>query len=165
MAVPYFLHDSLLLADHDVAAVCDALRSDGPSLATEATAAALDTVGPLAISGGFPVRALPQVVARGPVDDELGCLTVDWRGDEDATGWPAMTLWIVPTPHPDGTRLALFSLRHPGFDLSTGRVDKVWRDRIARAAIRAFLVNLGGALRAAPPVVEPTQTAAAYVSV
>jgi hypothetical protein len=165
MAVPHFLHDSLLLDGHEVAAVCDALRADGPALATEATAAALDVIGPLAISGGFPVRALPQVSARGAAEDELGCLTVVWRGDEDATGWPAMTLWVVPTPDPEGTRLALFSPRHPGFDLSTGRVDKVWRDRIARAAIRAFLVNLGGALRAAPPKATPTRTVAAYVSV
>lgn len=146
MAVPVHVHATVPVeASPDE--VGRRLAADGPTIAARATATALEVVEPLAAVGRFRAPALPTVEGRPPSEGELGCLTVSWHGDEEATGWPTMTAWLVPTAAPTGTRLALLSTRRPGYDLSTNRVDKLSRDRLGRTAMRSFL-------RAAAHIVE-----------
>ncbi len=142
MALPLHVHETLTMRC-DAVSVAERLRAAPTELATAATADAIRTGADLLRGGRFPARALPRVESRLP-DGELGSLVVRWSGDEEATGWPAMTLWVLVLPAADGaSTLALLSPRHPGYDLSTNRVDKVWRDRLARTAVRSF----GTALR------------------
>jgi hypothetical protein len=120
------------------------LRTSPDLLATAATGRAHEATRRLAASGGFRSPAAPTVTTRPPEDDELGALIVRWSGDEDATGWPSMLAWVVPTATAEGTRVALLSPRHPGVDLSTNRIDKRWRDGLARTAASTFLTDLVG---------------------
>lgn len=142
MTIPVHVHVTLSVA-RDAALVAERLRTSPSALSAAATADALRAGADLMGAAGFRAGALPTVEARAPADDEIGHLVVRWRGDEDATGWPAMTIWVVALPDGDGTsKLALLSPRHPGYDLSTNRVDKLWRDRLARTAVRSFGVAL-----------------------
>ncbi len=143
MATPVHIHTTLPVR-LGALLVAEQLRSTPAVLSAAATADAITAVAALLESGGFRTRALPTLEARLPEGDEIGHVVVRWRGDEDATGWPDMTIWVLAMPKTDDTStLVLLSPRHPGFDMSTGRVDKVWRDRIARTAVRSF----GSALR------------------
>lgn len=142
MTIPIHLHQRVPI-QMNPSQVAARLRSAPSAYSAAATADALDAVADLARAGGFRARALPTVQARAPSDTEFGSMVVVWSGDEDATGWPAMTLWVVATPAGDGwSDLVILSPRHPGYDLSTNRVDKVWRDRLARTAVRAFAISL-----------------------
>lgn len=76
-----------------------------------------------------------------------------------------MTLQVVVTPgagsspgarHAGGTRLAVLSTRTPGVDVTTNRIDRQRRDRLARAAVEQFLVALAGLLA---PAAEPVAAA------
>jgi hypothetical protein len=125
----------------------DRLRGDLEALTTAATAEAIATTAPLARAGGFRATALPSVHARLTTGDELSAAVVSWTGDEEATGWPSLALELVVTPAVGGRgRLAVLSARHPGCDLSTNRIDKLWRDRLARTAVHAFATTLARSL-------------------
>lgn len=141
MTTPVHVHGTVPMM-HSPEEVGEYLRANAHLLAVVATARAHESVTSLARSGGFRSRAVPSVEARLSEDDELGCVTVRWDGDEDATAWPAMTSWLVPLWATSGSRLALVSPRHPGVDLSTNRIDKLWRDRLARTAVHAFLTTI-----------------------
>ena len=154
MSIPIHAHQDVPVAASP-GDVCRRLHADGHTLVVSATAAALTAGEPLREAGGFRSRALPIVDTRPPDDDEVGCLVVRWGGDEDATGWPSLDLWVVPSPTPDGgSRLLLLSPRHPGVDLSTNRVDKQWRERLARTAVRSFATALAGLLEGDAATVE-----------
>jgi hypothetical protein len=147
--IPLHVHTTVPLRVGCEEAV-ERLTSELAALATEATALAIEHVAPLARGGGFRATALPSVTVLEAADDDVAAAVVRWEGDEEATGWPAMTLSIVVTPTSAGSsRLALLSPRHPGYDLSTNRIDKVWRDRLARAAVRAFATALAEAIAGA----------------
>lgn len=149
MTIPIHVHETLRVAASPDA-VAAHLRAAPESYSTTATAEALTTNEALMRSGGFRARALPTVEARLPEAGEVGTLVTRWHGDEDATGWPAMTLTTLVVAAADGTtELVFVSPRHPGVDLSTNRIDKVWRDRLARGAVRAFATSLHRLLEAA----------------
>lgn len=141
MSIPVHVHATTATA-LPAAEFVHLLRTSPDLLATAATARAHEATRTLAASGGFRSQAAPIVSTRAPEDGELGTLVVRWSGDEDATGWPSMLAWVVPTVTADGPRVALLSPRHPGVDLSTNRVDKRWRDKLARTAASAFLTGL-----------------------
>jgi hypothetical protein len=144
--IPVHVHTTVALAVSPEAAH-DRLHGDVAALAAAATADAIATTAPLARTGGFRATALPGVHARPPKEDGLPAAVVVWTGDEEATGWPSMVLELVVTPAGGGrSRLAVLSARHPGCDLSTNRIDKVWRDRLARTAVHAFATALARAL-------------------
>ena len=142
MTRPVHVHETVRL-EREPAAVCRELREHGRDLVLLATAEALEAGLPLRETAGFRSHRLPIVTSRRPEGEEIGCLVVTWDADEEATGWPSLSLWIVPRPSSDGaTLLTLLSSCHPGVDLSTNRVDKVWRDRLARTAVRSFATAL-----------------------
>jgi hypothetical protein len=154
MSIPVHVHATTatqLGADE----VVRRLATSPDLLATAATGRAYEATRTLAAAGGFRSHAAPTVTTRPPEGDELGALVVRWTGDEDATGWPSMLAWIVPTATADGTRVALLSPRHPGVDLSTNRVDKRWRDKLARTAASAFLTGVVELLQATSAAAGP----------
>jgi hypothetical protein len=146
---------------HEVAA---ALRSGGPVMVAAATASAIDALRPSLTAGQFRRPAAPRVetapLAAGPAVLRVVWGTEDrwppagrfathptsryWRTDEEETGWPTATIDLSVEPYGDGARLVATSDRSPGVDLSTNRVDRHVRDRLARDAIGRFLVALGG---------------------
>jgi hypothetical protein len=147
--IPLHVHTTVAL-DVSAEAAHQRLRTDIEALAATATAEAIEATAPLARTGGFRATTLPGVHARPTKDDGLAAAVVVWTGDEEATGWPSMVLELVVAPSGGGRgRLALLSARHPGFDLSTNRIDKVWRDRLARTAVHAFATALARALEPA----------------
>lgn len=149
MTIPIHVHETLRVAA-SAEAVAEHLRAAPELISTTATAEALTTNEALMRGGGFRARALPTVEARLTEAGEVGTLVTRWHGDEDATGWPAMSLTTLVTPVSDGTtELVFVSPRHPGVDLSTNRIDKVWRDRLARGAVRAFATALRDLLETA----------------
>ena len=169
--------------DRPVDEVAGRLRWDVATLATAATASALDATADARV--GFESDAAPRVDVRVP-DEGMAVASVSWNDDagrwppagrfpfatdptspwwhreEERTGWPTMTLQVVVTPHRRpgpgadpavaGTRLAVFSTRTPGVDVSTNRIDRYRRDRLARAAVEAFLDELADLLA---PVAAP----------
>jgi hypothetical protein len=156
--------------------VAATLRADGPALATEATGRAVAEVQSLLRDGSFRRAAAPRVdteiLASGPAtirvawnrDDAgrqpspspsaSGPTSSWWRTEEEETGWPTATIEILVEPRRDGCQLAALSDRQPGTDLSTNRIDKHLRDRLARAAVERFLDALAADLEAGA-LVEP----------
>jgi hypothetical protein len=154
--VPVHVHTTVPL-DVPAEAAHQRLRADIRALAANATAEAIETTAPLARTGGFRASVLPGVHARPTEDDGLAAALVVWTGDEEATGWPSMVLEVVVVPTDGGGgRLTVLSARHPGYDLSTNRIDKVWRDRLARTAVRAFATALARALERSEDQVHVT---------
>lgn len=157
MATPLHVHHAVTVA-HPAEFVRRVLVSGAEPLVRRATEIAAEQVADLARRGGFDASYRPDVTARLPDDDELGALVATWSGDEEATGWPTMSASLVPTLTPTGTSLVLLSPRYPGYDVTTNRVDKVWRDRLTRTAMRSFLVALVAAVDEAAAN-EPTPAA------
>jgi hypothetical protein len=144
------------------------LRGRGPAIAEQATAQAVAELAPLLREGRFLRLPTPRV-ETAPADRGPAALRVTWdheppdrwpprtgfatrptsswwRTGEEETGWPVATLDVVVEPAATGARLTVLSDRSPGVDLSTNRVDKQLRDRVARAAIDRFLEALVGLL-------------------
>ncbi len=149
------------------------LRLDGPALAADATASARAALAPLLREGRFRRPAGPrletEVVLSGLVALRVTWNRNDadrwppsstfatrptsrwWRSDEEETGWPTATIDVVVEPRAQGCRLAALSTRPPGTDLSTNRIDRHLRDRIARTAIEGFLTALAAAVMSSYP--------------
>lgn len=149
------------------------LHTDGPALAAEATRRAVAAVDPLLRQGRFACPAAPRVETEipssGPAAIRVTWNRNDtdrwppstpfatrptsrwWRTDEEASGWPTATVDIIIEPREHGAQLAAISARPPGTDLSTNRIDRHLRDRIAREAIEQFLDTLAAILTCHQP--------------
>ena len=130
---PMFLHGLRRVgaSPTDVLAHLDA---EPQALAERATEAVVERAAEVLAAGRFRAPAQPQVHVERPAAGEHGALRIRWTGDEEATGWPVLTLSLVVEPHDAGTRLTLISPREPGYDLSVNRVDKAQRDEVLRRA-------------------------------
>ena len=138
MSIPLHQYASVPVAA-TATAVHDRLTAAPHELVTAATADALRCLAPAVRAWGLSTRALPTV-ATGP------------GGDEDATGWPALTAWLVATPDVEGrSRLALVSHRSPGAELATVRLDRLHRQRLTRTAVQTFLRALADRLQERVP--------------
>lgn len=100
------------------------------SLGPVATTAALDRSSDALARGRFRAPARPHTSVHPATPDELGLLHLTWTSDEEATGWPAITLTLAVEAADQGARLLILSRRAPGYDLSVNRMDKRARDRI-----------------------------------
>lgn len=168
MTTPMHLH-AIASLDRPIDEVVARLRTDAAPLAVTATRTAFEQTADLRT--GFREAAAPRVDAR-TADDGMASVEVTWNDDtgrwppagrfpfaldptspwwhreEERTGWPTMTLQVVASPTATGTRLAVFSTRTPGVDLTTNRFDRQRRDRLARAAVEQFLAALRDLLAA-----------------
>ena len=178
-------------ATHPVArrasAVVEALRAEGTTMAVTATDRALAATETLRRDGRFQRSDAPRVGAAildsGPAILRLTWNRNDadqwppatpfasrpasryWRTDEEETGWPTATIDVIVEPRAAGCQIAALSSRPPGADVSTNRIDKHVRDRLARAAMRAFLEALATDLEAiVAPVTEPAESTPARPS-
>lgn len=157
--------------DRPVGEVVACLRADADRLAATATTTAFERTAD--VRAGFRDASAPRVDVR-ITDDGLATIEVTWNDDagrwpvpgrfpfaldptspwwhreEERTGWPTMTMQVVATPTATGTRLAVLSTRTPGVDVSTNRIDRHRRDRLARAAVAQFAVALRDLLVAEP---------------
>jgi hypothetical protein len=115
-------------------------------LVAEATADAIATLAPQARSWGLRPSALPTVHARPTDADELGAAAVAWRGDEEATAWPAVSGRLLVDTHPGAARLVFVSDRAPEAELRTGRLDRLHRRRLTEVAVRRALQRLAHAI-------------------
>lgn len=135
--------------------LADRLTRDATTVAETVTAAAVDAAAPVLVAGGFRAPADPTVWTQHAAPGELGVLQLHWESDEEATGWPAITLALVVEAAAEGSHLSVVSPRAPGYDLSTNQMDKHQRDQILRelgghvvdAIVRQFLrVSVGPAV-------------------
>lgn len=149
---PMFIHH-LLPLDADPGHVLAHLADAPQALAEHATTAAIAQTDHALAAGRFRAPARPLVHTRRPGPDELGALRISWHSDEEATGWPTLTLTVLVEPHDRGARLGIVSPREPRYDLSVNRVDKHERDEVLRV--------VGGAVADALTAALPTTTAAA----
>lgn len=143
MTQPLFVHATIPL-HQDPAEASRRLHRGGHDQVAGATADAVVETQALRDSAGFRGRAQPRVVVRPPRDGELGVLVARWESDAEATGWPSMDLLLTVTARgADGAaELVVLSPSHAGYDLTTNRIDKVWRDRLGRGSVRAFAMAL-----------------------
>lgn len=143
MTQPLFVHTTIPL-HQDATEAARRLHRGGPAQVAAATTDALVETQMLRDSAGFRGRAEPRVAVRPPRDGELGVLAAQWESDAEATGWPSMELLLtVAASGADGAaELVVLSPSHPGYDLTTNRIDKVWRDRLGRGSVRAFAMAL-----------------------
>jgi hypothetical protein len=130
-------------ATADAATIHRRLTTDVHDRVSTAAASALMTIGPLIAGWGLNVSALPTTTARRTGPGELGTAEITWRGDEAATGWPALTGRLVVIPQPRRhSRLLFLSSRSPQAELTTGLVDRAHRQRVVNVSIQAFLRDL-----------------------
>jgi hypothetical protein len=151
---PAFVH-ATVVADLPPAALADGIAADPTELARRATATVVERMASDLVPGRFRTVAAPDVTARRTAPGELGASRIGWRGDEEATGWPALSWTLVVEPWRDGSRLALLSSREPAYDGSVNRFDKQPRDRVLRrvgaelaTALRAELAPVASATAA-----------------
>jgi hypothetical protein len=141
------LHPLVSLPLHGDAASASARLVDHlDDLVAEATADAIATLAPQARAWGLRPSALPTVHARLTATDELGVAAVAWRGDEEATAWPAVSGRLVVDTHPVGARLVFLADRSPAAELRTRRLDRVHRRRLTEVAVRRALQRLARAI-------------------
>ena len=145
---PMFVHD-LRFLDADPGHLLAHLASDPRRLADRATAAAIIATRDALAAGRFRAPARPLVDVHRPGPGELGALGITWHSDEEASGWPMLTLTAVVEPCEQGARLALLSAREPRYDLSVNRVDKHARHEV--------LQHVAGALAEALAAGIPTE--------
>jgi hypothetical protein len=116
-------------------------------LVAAATADAIATLAPQARAWGLTPSALPTVHTRPTNHDELGSAEVTWAGDEDATGWPAVSgRLLVDLAPAGGSRLVFLAHRSPWSELRTSRLDRLHRQRLTGVAVRRALRQLALAL-------------------
>ena len=148
MVVPFHQYATVALAS-DAGEIADALRSDPQGLVAAATADALAALGTPAGTWGLSATALPEVQARRTDPDELGCLELEWCGNEDATAWPSLAGRLLVVPQPTaGCELLLVSTRSPQAELATRRLDRLHRRRVVDVAAQRFLRDLAGRIGA-----------------
>jgi hypothetical protein len=142
---PLFVHD-LRALDAEPGRVLAHLTNDPQALVQRATDAAIEELGHTLAAGRFRAPPTPTVHVEVPAAGEVGALRIGWHSDEEATGWPSISLAVVIEPHDRGTRLALLSPREPRYDLSVNRVDKHQRhdllQHVGGAVARALTVEL-----------------------
>ena len=102
-------------------------------LADRVTAAGLEAVAAPLAAGRFRRRPDPETHVAPTPPGSTGVLDLAWTSDEEATGWPQITLTLAVEAATAGTsRLLVLSRRMAGYDLSTNRMDKRARDQILR---------------------------------
>lgn len=123
--------------------VADLLRAQAADLAPTITADVIDAMAPIVTRWGLHTSGHPTVVARPADDDELGCVAISWAGQEDATGWPAISGLLLVVPDAiDTTRLVFVSPRSPRSGLATGQLDPLHRHRVVHVTVQQFLHRL-----------------------
>ena len=130
---PLFVHD-LRVLDAEPGRVLAHLTNDPQALVRQATDSAIEELGHTLAAGRFRAPPTPTVHVEVPAAGEVGALRIGWHSDEEATGWPSISLAVVIEPHDRGTRLALLSAREPRYDLSVNRVDKRQRHDVLQHA-------------------------------
>jgi hypothetical protein len=142
MPLPFHQYASVPAAA-DAATLHRRLTVDVEEQLSTATASALTALGPLIRRWGLAVSALPSTTIRKTERGELGVAEIAWRGDEAATGWPALTGRLVVTPQPgQRSRLLFLSRRSPQAELATNRLDRQHRQRVVTVSIQRFLHDL-----------------------
>jgi hypothetical protein len=122
-----------------------------PQLAFMATAAALERTTQLLRRWGVVASSLPSVTAELTTDGGPGVVAIRWRGDEAATGWPAMTARLLLTPTEDGgSELTLATNRHPALGLAAPQLDRCHRERAVRVLVASLLEALADAVTRTP---------------
>lgn len=158
---PVFVHH-LRRIDDDPHRVAAQLRTHVAGLAHDATRVAVDSARTALAAGRFRLPATPRVATTPGHPGQLAAVHIRWHADEEATGWPAITLGLAIEAHDLGTRLAVVSPRPPGHDLTRNRVDKQARhDLLQHAAghlAEALCAHLGH--RQPPPTPQPHQPVA-----
>jgi hypothetical protein len=127
------------------------LTADAQGVVVAATADVLDRCTPTLRRWGVVPRALPTVATAATDAGELGAVAVRWRGDEAATGWPAMSARLLLTPtRSGGCELTLATTRAPSFGLAVTQVGRVHGERAVHVLVAAFLRSLATSLEHAP---------------
>ena len=142
MPLPFHLYASVPVAA-DAVTAHRRLAADVEDRVSTATADALAALGPHVTRWGLTVSVLPITTARMTKPDELGAAELAWRGDEETTGWPALTGTLVVAPQSgQRSRLLFLSRRSPHAELATVRLDRLHRQRVVHVAIQSFLREL-----------------------
>ena len=129
---PIFVHHVEALST-DPATLAAHLLSNAHGLAGRVTDAVLEAATAPLAAGRFRQQPDPDVHVATTAPGSVGVLDLGWTSDEEATGWPQITLTLAVEAAEDGTsRLVVLSEREPGYDLSTNRLDKRARDLILR---------------------------------
>lgn len=128
---PLFLHH-VQAVSVDPAELVSRLTDDPWRLAVVAATVALEAAAEPLAAGRFRSSATPQVSVEAPTAGQLGVLRLNWASDEEATGWPRISLVLVVEAASAGSRLAVLSSREPGYDMSVNRIDKRQRDLVIR---------------------------------
>jgi hypothetical protein len=116
------------------------LTADPQAVVTAATAVALHRSAPLLRRWGLTPTSLPSTTSVAASERELGCVTIGWRGDEDATGWPATSAQLLVTPTgPRTCALTLATTRGPAVGLAAARLDHLHGRRAVHLAVSSFL--------------------------
>lgn len=160
---PLFVHGDVVLPHHP-AEIADLLAAEAPGLLERASAAAVAGAAPALEAGRFRTTARPVTRIVGDDAHGLGVLTFRWQVDEEATGWPAMSVTLVAAAAPGGTRVVALSPREPGYDLSRNRLDKAARARISRDAVSGALATLAEDLAGAATTIPTAPRAGAGTS-
>lgn len=136
---------------HPAHQVHQRLTDDPQALVAATTAAALTRCAPLLRRWGFVAHALPTITAEPSGAGELGSLTIRWRGDEDVTGWPAMTaqLLVTPTGAADG-ELRLATTRPSARGLHARQLSELHRHQAIHVLVDSFLHEVADHLVQAP---------------
>ena len=117
----------------DPATLARHLMLDSHGLAARATHAALEAAAAPLAAGRFRRRPAPDIHVTPTSPGSTGVLDLGWTSDEEATGWPQITLTLAVEAASDGaSRLLVLSAREPGYDLSVNRIDKRACDQILR---------------------------------
>lgn len=146
---PLFVHHVLgVAADPDELAAW--LRADPGTLAEDVTAAALDAAADTLAAGRFRTPARPRIVTAGASASRVGVVDLGWASDEEATGWPPITLTLVVEADTGGSRIAVLSEREPSYDMSLNRVDKHQRNQVLSTLGANVLDAITRSLPAAP---------------
>ena len=124
------------------------LGAEPLGLVAAATADSLHSCAPAIRSWGLATSALPVVTASRD-DGGVGHVRLEWDGDEDLTGWPSLTGWVVVTASGESSsRLTLLSPRSPESELATLRLGALHRRRLVDATTRGFVRALAERLLA-----------------
>lgn len=128
---PVFVHH-LQTVHLDPDELAHRLTDDPAVLAADVTTAAINAAAEPLAAGRFRAPATPRADVHETPAGQLGVLELGWASDEEATGWPRMSLVLAVEAAPGGSRLAVLSTREPGYDLSLNRIDKHQRDQVIR---------------------------------
>lgn len=129
--------------------VCKLLRTQATDLAPRVTVDVIAAMTPMVARWGLHTSGGPTVDVRPSDDDQLGSVAIAWAGQEDATGWPAISGWLVVVPEVgDTARIVFVSPRSTRSGLATGQLDPLHRHRVVHITIQQFLHGVAGRLDA-----------------